>query len=211
MDVHPVSGSIHTWRDFFIHLTIISVGLLIALGLEGIVGWTHDMRLVHRAEANLKSELHENRTTLASNSKMLDSAERQAETDLAVLSGYKSTHHSSGDLKFYWEWNSLASAAWDAARVTGAVALMDYGRAQKYSEIYAQQSLVNLQASSYIRDVYRSAAPLEGGRRLSDLQPAELDAMISSVQQTMADLNFLRDLSDGLSRNFERENGSKSP
>lgn len=210
MDVHPVVGSIHGRRDFFVHLSIITVGLLIALGLQGIVEWTRDIRLEHRAESNLRSEMKANRETLANNSKTLNTAERQAETNLEVLSTYKAKHHADGNLKFYWEWNSLSSAAWDAAKETGSVALMNYERAQKYSETYAQQSLVNLQAASYIRDVYRTAAPLEGGRRLSDLQPSELDAMIANVQQTMADLNFLRDLSDGLSRNFEGADASRS-
>lgn len=203
MDVHPVGTPIHTWRDFFIHLSIIAIGLLIALGLQGVVEWSRDKRLEHRAESNLRYELQVNRNTLANNSKSLNAAERQAEANLEVLSTYKAKHHADGNLKFYWEWNSLSSAAWDTARETGAVALMNYGEAQKYSETYAQQSLVNLQGGSYIRDVYRSAAPLEGGRRISDLQPSELDAMIANVQQTMADLNFLRDLSDGLSRDFE--------
>ena len=203
MDVHPVGAPIHTWRDFFIHLTIITVGLLIALGLEGVVEWRRDIRLEHTAESNLSYELQVNQKTLANNSKLLNTAERQAEANLEVLSTYKAKHHSDGNLKFYWEWNTLSSAAWDAARETGAVALMNYGKAQKYSQTYAQQSLVNLQAGAYIRDVYRSAAPLEGGRRISDLQSSELDAMIANVQQTMADLNFLRDLSDGLSRDFK--------
>jgi len=37
MDVHPVHGSIHSVRDFFRHLLTITIGILIALGLEGIV------------------------------------------------------------------------------------------------------------------------------------------------------------------------------
>jgi len=39
MDVHPPHGAIHGWRDFFVHLIVITLGLLIALGLEGIVEW----------------------------------------------------------------------------------------------------------------------------------------------------------------------------
>ena len=37
MDVHAPHEPIHTWRDFFIHLITITVGLLIAISLEGMV------------------------------------------------------------------------------------------------------------------------------------------------------------------------------
>ena len=33
LDVHPT----HTWRDFFLHLATITIGLLIAVGLEQTV------------------------------------------------------------------------------------------------------------------------------------------------------------------------------
>jgi hypothetical protein len=202
MEVHPVHGPVHNLRDFFVHLSIITVGLLIALGLEGLVEWGRHRQLEHRVEADLRAELQVNQTLLASNTKSLDTAEKQAETDLDILLTYRAKHHGAGELKFYWEWSSLSSAAWDTARDTGGVALMNYEKAQKYSEAYGQQLLVNAQAAAYIRDVYRSAAPLEGGRHVSELQPAELDTLIGNVQQTMADLNFLRDLSQGLSREF---------
>src|SRR5579884_876004 len=168
MDVHSPMGAVNSWRDFFVHLAIITLGLLIALGLEGLVEWGRHQELVHRAETDLRSELQANRTLSAANTKSLDAAEVQAETDLGILLAYRTTRHPTGDLKFHWEWSSLTSAAWDTARNTGAVALMDYAKAQKYSETYGQQSLVNAQAAAYMRDMYRSAAPLEGGRRLSD-------------------------------------------
>ena len=34
LDVHPPHESVHTWRDFFIHIATICVGLLIAVALE---------------------------------------------------------------------------------------------------------------------------------------------------------------------------------
>src|SRR5213594_1248866 len=86
---------------------------------------------------------------------------------------------------------------------------MDYAAAQRYADIYTQQSLVDAQASAYVRDVDRSVAPLQGGRRLSSLQSREVDTMITNVQQTMADLKFLRDLSESLSRYYERNSSSE--
>lgn len=203
MDVHPPHGAIHSWRDFFVHLVVITLGLLIALGLEGVVGWGHNKHLVHTAEANLRAELLANRKILADDFRFLNNAQRQTESDLSILSAFKGTNHASAELTFHWTWNSPESAAWDTARNTGAVALMNYQTAQTYSDIYAQQATVAAQ-SAFIRDIYRTSAPLEGGRGLKDLKPAELDTMTANAQQTLADLKYLRDLSDSLARLCEK-------
>src|ERR1700722_10199945 len=60
IDVHPPSEPIHGWRDFFIHLSTITIGLLIALSLEGCVEWQHHRHLVHEAEASLHAEIQSN-------------------------------------------------------------------------------------------------------------------------------------------------------
>ncbi len=41
LDVHPTHSTTHTWRDFFIHIATIAVGLLIALCLEQTVEALH--------------------------------------------------------------------------------------------------------------------------------------------------------------------------
>jgi hypothetical protein len=38
-DIHPPHQAAHSWRDIFIHLATITVGLFIALSLEGCVEW----------------------------------------------------------------------------------------------------------------------------------------------------------------------------
>src|ERR1700729_1381591 len=60
IDVHPPHEPIHGWRDFFIHLATITIGLLIALSLEGCVEWQHHRHLVHEAEASLHREIEGN-------------------------------------------------------------------------------------------------------------------------------------------------------
>jgi hypothetical protein len=204
MDVHPPHGAIHGWRDFFVQLAAITIGLLIALGLVGLVEWRQHQHLLHEAESNLASELRANRSTLAKNQKSVEEAQKRGEENLAILAAFKANHHGGSELKFYWQWSSMSSAAWDAARNTDAVALMDYDLARKYSDVYAQQLLVNEQASVFVRDIYRSAAPLEGGRTLAQLNPGEIDTMIVNIQQTLADLNYLRDLNNRLSAEYEQ-------
>ncbi len=41
LDVHPPHEAAHTWKDFFIHVGTICVGLLIAIGLEQTVEFFH--------------------------------------------------------------------------------------------------------------------------------------------------------------------------
>lgn len=204
MDVHPPHGAIHGWRDFFVHLIIITLGLLIALGLEGVVEWGHNKHLVHTAEANLRAELIANRKTLAQDLRLLNQGQTQMESDLLILATYKAADHAGRELTFRWEWNGPGSAAWDTARNTGAVALMNYQDAETYSDIYAQQASVAAQSGAFIRDIYRTAAPLQGGRKLGELKPGQVDAMIANAQQTIADLKYLRDLSESLARLYER-------
>src|SRR6185437_9145012 len=47
IDVHAPHGGIHTWRDFWIHLGTIALGLLIAIGLEQSVEWVHRIHERH--------------------------------------------------------------------------------------------------------------------------------------------------------------------
>ena len=204
MDVHPPHGGIHSWRDFFIHLVVITLGLLIALGLEGIVEWRHNKHLVHTAEGNLRAELEANQKTLADDLAALNAAQKQIETDLTILSALRAKHVPGAEPKFHWDWNGPSSAAWDTARNTGAIALMNYQTAQNYSVIYEQQGVVNEQSGVFVRDLYRAGAPLQGGEKSSDLKPAQLDAINVNLQQTLADVNYLRDLGNSLGRLYQR-------
>ena len=62
LDVHPPHSPTHTWKDFFIHIATITVGLLIAIGLEQAVEAIHhhhqreflEEQMLHEAEGNLK-------------------------------------------------------------------------------------------------------------------------------------------------------------
>ncbi|HEV7122840.1 MAG TPA: hypothetical protein VGN24_05360, partial [Rhodanobacter sp.] len=40
-DIHVPEHSTRTWRDFFIHIATIVIGLLIAIGLEQAVEYVH--------------------------------------------------------------------------------------------------------------------------------------------------------------------------
>lgn len=61
LDVHAPHGL----SDFFLHLFTITIGLLIALSLEGCVEWQHHRHLVREAEAALHDEIENNAKQVA--------------------------------------------------------------------------------------------------------------------------------------------------
>jgi len=56
LDVHPPHSPTHTWKDFFIHVGTICVGLLIAVGLEQTVEYFHRQHERHLLEHELRAE-----------------------------------------------------------------------------------------------------------------------------------------------------------
>jgi hypothetical protein len=47
LDVHPAHHAASTWREFFIHIATIVIGLLIAVGLEQTVEYFHHQHQLH--------------------------------------------------------------------------------------------------------------------------------------------------------------------
>jgi hypothetical protein len=60
IDVHAPHETVHTWRDFFIHIATIVVGLVIAVGLEQTVEYLHHRHEIREARAALTEEHQEN-------------------------------------------------------------------------------------------------------------------------------------------------------
>jgi hypothetical protein len=59
LDVHPPHAPTHTWKDFFIHIATIVVGLLIAVGLEQTVEAIRQHRERHELMEQLDAENHQ--------------------------------------------------------------------------------------------------------------------------------------------------------
>ena len=85
LDVHPPHEPVHGWRDFFIHLATITIGLLIALGLEGSVEWMHHRHLVHEAQASLRNEIASNESNISGVLASIQKQESTLKQDVIVL------------------------------------------------------------------------------------------------------------------------------
>jgi hypothetical protein len=64
LDVHAPHATVHAWKDFFIHIAIITIGLLIAIVLEQCVESLHHMYQRHQLQHDLLEEAKRNRDIL---------------------------------------------------------------------------------------------------------------------------------------------------
>ncbi len=60
LDVHPPEHTPHSWRDFFIHIATIVIGLLIAIGLEQTVEYFHHRDQVAQLTEQMRIEAQNN-------------------------------------------------------------------------------------------------------------------------------------------------------
>ena len=67
LEVHPPHENVHSWRQFFIHIVAITIGLLIAIGLEQTVVYFHHRHQLQEARGELAAELESNRRVVGIN------------------------------------------------------------------------------------------------------------------------------------------------
>jgi hypothetical protein len=91
LDVHPPHHAASTWRDFFIHIATIVIGLLIAIGLEQTVEYIHHRHLASEAREQLRSEREADEISNEVNIYTTERHQRDLRRDLAILHAVK-TH-----------------------------------------------------------------------------------------------------------------------
>jgi hypothetical protein len=154
LDVHAPHESMHGWRDFFLHLTTITIGLLIALSLEGLVEWQHRRHLVHDAEASLHAEIKGNAANIDGVLTALHKRQDALKHDVYVLNYAAANGKYPQDKGMSVDFSIVGfdSVSWKTAQSTGALSYMPYDLAQDYSRIYMQQDLLTGAEQQAARD-----------------------------------------------------------
>lgn len=197
----------HGWRDFLLHLTTITIGLLIALSLEGMVEWQHRRHLVHDAEAGLHAEIKGNAqnmdTTLADLHKRQDTLKHDVYVlnYIATKGKYPEDKHMQVDFQIV----GFDSVAWKTAQSTGALSYMPYDLAQDYSSIYMQQDLVTGAEQQAARDSVVAIGPFLN--QPSDSPPhsrEEAQSIIEKIEVLQGQLILVDSFMQGLSGGYKQ-------
>jgi hypothetical protein len=125
LDVHPANHAASTWRDFFIHIATIVLGLLIAVGLEQTVEYFHHGHQRDDAREQLVEEIKQNAEITKDNVYSLHRHEKHLAEALQVL-GRLRTHTLLPTDHIITEraWIPVRVATWKTARADGAASYL---------------------------------------------------------------------------------------
>ena len=192
------------WKRHVVELVTITVGVLIALSLEGVRQWLSDRALVGEAERILLVEIEENHAeierVIAGDEQRQQSLE-QAMRFADELLEDGTTEVNELDLGFTLA--ELSSASWATAERTGAIAHMDYEYVRELSRIYEAQDLFVGQQRQDLARLSSAMAVLSTGDDPTRAQAEDLRRFRAEVVGLRAQLFIQRQLAERLEALYE--------
>jgi hypothetical protein len=146
LDVHPAHHAASTWRDFFIHIATIVLGLMIAVSLEQTVEYFHHRHERRQLEEDLRAEAERRIPIITENMKYFA---RLADWDREVLQRGRAATVSGGLVTFVLPDRPQIptllrpeDAAWPAAKASGLVAVLPNKGVEGWDlvDFYAQRA-----------------------------------------------------------------------
>jgi hypothetical protein len=204
LDVHAPHERMEGFRDFLLHLLTITIGLLIALGLEGCLEWQHHRSLVREAEDGMRGEVAHNLGTVDRLQHQIVAQQKELDADLAVLAELRK-HSDTKDREFSFSFQMMSfnDVAWRTAQSTGAMAYMPYQSALTYSDIYNTQSEAFEAEKQVVDGVLRAASfPSTQGKDWKPT-PQQIDDLTNRIGELRMRLMLLNSLVNSLGHTYQ--------
>jgi hypothetical protein len=206
MDIHPPHAAVRTTKDFLLHLSIVTLGIIIALSLEGLLEWRHHRELVHEARANIVREIQDNKSELDNALSKAPEVEKSQKIALQLvedtIAHRKTNVHN---LSLAYGIVQLHNSSWETAQSTGAISYMNYDEVRRYAEIYdLQRQLDHLQ--DQLLENYIVSLPSTDPARASE---AELDDTRRGILRTLSYLHAGEQIAQALSNQYSQALSSK--
>jgi len=191
LDVHAPSHSFHAWRDFFIHLATISLGLLIALGLEASVEWLHHHHEVAETREALQREREENHKRFAANTDEFWVNTAILQNNLLVLDFLRKhpatkPNQLPGVPIWTTSYTGMEDSAWKTANQTGVVAFMPQDEVIRNEELYKLIALFESIHGEELDVLFQIRSYSLQEPDPTHLAPAEIDDEIKLTRQMLS-------------------------
>ncbi|SEG60377.1 hypothetical protein SAMN05421819_3724 [Bryocella elongata] len=203
LDVHAPEHPINGTREFFVHLGTITVGLLIALGLENAAEAVHHRHQRIEAEEQIRQELRENRNHVVQLQGAIDSEMKDLVAVIHYIDG-RLAHKAmdSHQLRLGIQEGPLRDAAWRSASTTGAASYMAYTLVEDFAECYKEQEQYERQEEKTL-DSFLRIESFVATSKPDDLRDEDLRQAEPIVREALANLGALRDIGNGTLQTYD--------
>ena len=151
MEIHGPEGPTNSFKDFAIHIVIVTIGILIALGLEGVRETIYTHHVVRDARENFRVELQANRDHL--DKELKHDSEMLANID-QIIADLPKLRKDPAELrarvaKVYPSGYFFSSSRWESALSTGALGHMSVDEVNRYAEVnFLVHAYTNLESQA---------------------------------------------------------------
>lgn len=202
LDIHPAHHAATTWRDFFVHIATIVLGLLIAIGLEQSVELLHHRHQRQQLQGDLRNEAAQNLQVIDRDLKMqnLEPWFQQAITAASVAGFYKiritlpsapCLPGSVGTAEY--RYFAPSQAVWTTAKENGIVALLPPAESRMYARLAHNYDLLesvrdqvfnDCQAITAMRLRFAQRAATPGAPEVWTMTPDQAERLASTAADT---------------------------
>jgi hypothetical protein len=191
LDIHPGRHAANSWREFFVHIATIVLGLLIAVGLEQTVEYFHHRHLASEARASIQLELIQNASILQRDGENLLAEQQSLEKDLALLDSNTPDAQMLQALQYSWNLYRIEDAAWSAARIDGSIALIASKQIEEANYFYSSSVQIDPLVFAYFTDIDTAAAIVDHCRAIGKLTPEERNQLRTLTASAMGRTKLL--------------------
>ena len=136
MEIHKPHAA-KTWKEFFIELGTIVIGILIAIGLEQTVDYFRHVNQLRTVRGELAAEVERNQEIAARNAASFTKIRAALARDTAILrSNQANRGQIAAKFDYSWLFTRTQDGAWQAARQSGALELMPRDELRSYAFVY---------------------------------------------------------------------------
>ena len=216
LDVHPPHSPTHTWKDFFIHIATIVVGLLIAVGLEQTVEYFHHRIEIRETREALRREKEENRKGFAFNTAAFRLEAAVLQNNLRVLI-FLQQHPGTpeeelpGVLQWGFRHDGIVEVSWKNAQQTQALALMPPTEAEQSAKLYDLLDTSDKDERNAHDAVAHASSYANVDPNPAHLTPAQLASEIDLIKDAMTATQTWAEHLENVHRRFPEFSPSPTP
>ena len=184
---------------------MVTIGILIALGLEQAVEAYHHHEQGIEARENMLTEIADNKKELEDHLAKLEDLKAERQKDLDVIHQMMVNKDlKEASMQLHFNGAALNSASWTTATTLGALVYMGYGPVKQFAEVYRKQDFYDRLQDEEVKNVQVTLGMMSTFSGPEPASKEDLRAIRAQLQQGLAALVVLGQLGHQLSADYDR-------